>query len=83
MIPLPLAGAAVGAAAVEEDDPVGATTGPGTSAGAAVLVPLAVLWLAGVDATGAAHAAAAAGAAAAGAAGAGAAGATAVDAEPP
>ena len=73
MVPLPLAGAAAGAAAVEEDDPVGATTGPSTLAGAAVLVPLAVLWLGGVDATGAVHAAAAAGAAAAGAAAAGAA----------
>ena len=55
MVPLPLAGAAAGAAAVEEDDPVGATTGPSTLAGAAVLVPLAVLWLGGVDATGAVH----------------------------
>jgi hypothetical protein len=96
-IPLPLAGAEVAAAAVEEDDPADATTGPTTAAGAAVLVPLAVLWLAGVDATGAAHAAAAAGPVAAGAADAGAAaagpvaagattagaGAATADAEPP
>ena len=79
-IPLPLAGAAVAAAAVEEDDPADATTGPTTAAGAAVLVPLAVLWLAGVDATGAAHAAAAAGPVAAGGT---AAGAATADAEPP
>ena len=82
---MPLAGAAVAAVAVEEDDPADATTGPTTAAGAAVLVPLAVLWLAGVDATGATHAAAAAGAVAAGAAAAGAAaaGAATADAEPP
>jgi hypothetical protein len=92
---VPLAGAAVAAVAVEEDDPVDTATGPTTSTGAAVLVPLAVPWSAGVDATGAAHAAAAAGTAtgaagtvtgaagaATGAAGA-ATGAAAVDAEPP
>jgi hypothetical protein len=45
--------AAVGAAAVEEDDPVDATTGGATSTGLAALVPSTVPWVAGTDVTGA------------------------------
>jgi len=68
--------AAVGAAAIEEDDPVDATTGGGTSTGLAALVPPTVPWVAGTDVTGAgaAHGAAATAVGAA---------AVAVDAEPP
>ena len=73
---MPGAVVAVGAAAVEEDDPVDATTRGGTSTGLAALVPLTVPWVAGIEVTGAgaAHGAAATAVGTA---------AVAVDAEPP